>query len=125
MIFSDRMVLEMNVFPDRKFPLRWVLFSEGDEEGMSMTGYISLSNRDLHGHSVVILRKGFTSLTPYIISQRADLGYCSVPEPRPGRFNHSSCEHVVLSIPAAIVILLREDEECGQRGCLTIRQDLR
>ncbi|KAJ9202261.1 hypothetical protein DTO166G4_1950 [Paecilomyces variotii] len=69
MIFSDRMVLEMNVFPDRKFPLRWVLFSEGDEEGMSMTGYISWSHRDLHGHSVVILRKGFTSLTPYIISQ--------------------------------------------------------
>lgn len=45
MIFSDRTVLEMNVFPDRKFPLRWVLFSEGDEEGMSMTGYISLSHR--------------------------------------------------------------------------------
>lgn len=28
-------------FLDRKFASRWVLFSEGDEGGMSMTGYIS------------------------------------------------------------------------------------
>lgn len=36
-----RPVLE-NKFLDRKFASRWVLLSEGDEGGMSMTGYISV-----------------------------------------------------------------------------------
>ncbi|PKY06399.1 hypothetical protein P168DRAFT_111164 [Aspergillus campestris IBT 28561] len=37
---TDRSVLENKSLLDRKFASRWVLFSEGDEGGMSMTGYI-------------------------------------------------------------------------------------
>ena len=44
-ILTDRPVLERK-FLDRKFASRWVLLSEGDEGGMSMTGYMLFCQLD-------------------------------------------------------------------------------